>query len=155
MGEQLSGKLWFLAVLSFVLIVASVFVFGFSNPTGYTSAGIALISASLFPVIFFSILYFAEIAEEWVLFHNPWVKDVEEMERWFNRMFSTWLYCHDERRWKRYTIKVSLPVIFAIGAFIVWLITLRWVTPVEFSIGVLIGAAFTTLLAIPYYQRYV
>ena len=154
-GVQLSGKLWFLPVLFFVLVIASVYFFGFSRPSGYTSAGIALISASLFPVIYFFLVYFADIPEEWFLLHNPWVKDVEEMDDWFNRMFSTWLYFHDKKRWKRGVIKTSLPIAIFIGAFIVWFITRRWVTLGELLTGVLIGSTYTTLLTIALHQRYV
>jgi uncharacterized membrane protein YoaK (UPF0700 family) len=151
----MSRKLCALTALLFlILVVTSVFIYRFADERSYISAEVSLISCIIFPIMLFLFIFIEEIIDDWRVYSNPWVEEVEEMDYWFNPMFFAWLYRHDRKRWIKLTMAISLPFSFIYGLIIVWLITLNWATLEVLLTGFLVGAAFTTLLAIARYQRY-
>ena len=129
-----------------MFIIGSTFVYG--------PLGVALAFSIVFPLILFFGLWLDGMIHEWRISLNPWVENVEEMGFWFNPMFFTWLYFHNKRRYMKWTIGFSLPFVFIFGAVVVGLLTLQTVTLEAFITGFMIGATFTTLLGIAYYQNY-
>jgi len=151
----MSRKLYALTALLFlILVVTSVFIYRFADERSYISVEVSLISCIIFPIMLFLFIFIEEIIDDWRVYSNPWVEEVEEMDYWFNPMFFAWLYCHDRKRWMKLTMATSLPFIFIYGLIIVWLITLNWATLEVLLTGFLVGAAFTALLAIARYQIY-
>jgi hypothetical protein len=127
-------------------------VFGFSNASGYTPAGVALISCIIFPIGFFILLWVADASDGWQAAMNPWVTDVENMDSLFNPMFLPWLYTHDRKRWAKWTIGFALPLDFFFGGLLVSFLIVNWVTLETLLIGLSVGYVFTTLVAIAYYK---
>lgn len=147
------SKKWALVVaLSFMFIVTLTFVYGFADVRGYKPAGVALIFSIVFPCLLFLVVFANQMLQEFRIGMNPWLKEVEEMHYWFNPMFFAWLYFHDRRRYVKWTLGFSLPVVFFSGSVFVFLFMHRWVTVDAFFTGFFIGAAFTTILSVSYYK---
>lgn len=118
------------------------------------------VSHSTFLVSFLSILVFLGLfafehfrVSLW-LDRNPWVRDVEDMNFWFNPMYFTWLFYKDRRRWVKWNIAGSLVgaivLVVVFGSILFgfssssYLITRM--TPEVFWKGCIFGSAFATLL---------
>lgn len=118
------------------------------------------VSHSTFLVSFFSILVFfglfgLEYFRDSVwLDRNPWVRDVEEMNFWFNPMYFTWLFYKDRKRWVKWTVALSF-----VGAIVLVVVfgsilfgfsgssyLIMRMTPEVFWKGCIFGSAFATLL---------
>jgi Na+-driven multidrug efflux pump len=151
-------KMYALAILLLLIsVITSVFIYGVVDATGYTPAGVSLISCTIFPIIFFSLIFISEVDAELRLQANPWVEDVKDMDFWLNPMFFIWLYCHDRKRWTKWTTLFGLLFAPLMGFIIVLLIilpTLNRMTVEGLVTGFFVGTAFTTLLGIVHYERY-
>jgi hypothetical protein len=93
------------------------------------------------------------VIEAFRLGMNSWLMNVESMNRWFNPMYSAWLFGRNRKEWAKQTMIICLIGACVIGGIIVWGITFgtSWET---FESGCLLGSIFPALVTLAYYERY-
>lgn len=141
-----------LVILCLVLVsFGALFVFGYFFP----SPGLFFVLATFLFCSLFFIGYVFEYA--WDNFYasvNTWVETVEDMNFWFNRMFMTWLFVKNRKRWARATTIVCLLMSFWLCPFILFLLFRNHLEASLLASAFLIAAPITTFVALAWYQRY-
>ena len=120
MNSLLKRSLVFL-IVSLILIFVFGILYGFSYDGMLSPFGSALalfVTFSLFFLGFFGLLH---LLSSNLLESNPWVVDANEMDRWFNPMYDTWLYYHDHKKWAKWNTLFSLVLTVLFGTSI-WLV---------------------------------
>jgi hypothetical protein len=119
-------------------------------------------SHSTFLVFFSSIFVFlgffglSYAVESIILDSNPWIRDVKEMGRWFNWMYSTWIFHKNRKTWVKWTtafcfvgsilLVVEIGLIFYSSSYVITRMPLE-----VFWSGCIFGIASATLFVIGLY----
>jgi len=92
----LRSKLAVLCLVAFSFIALFGYSYFFPSPGFYY-----VVSTLVFVSLFFAGYLTAYLSSGISAEFNKWVEMVDDMAPWFNRMFHTWLFVKDRKRWAK------------------------------------------------------
>lgn len=120
----------------------------------YNVFGSSVILSVFDAFLFVGVFVLSYWYDEFYLGFNKWVYEVEDMDFWFNRSFSIWLFAKDRMRWAKWISGSSAFSAVFLGAFIFFLFSLGNIAGDVFAGGFLVSIFFTVIFAWLFYKYY-